>query len=392
MTKAHAKLSPSASERWTQCPGSIRLSEGIPNRETEYSAEGTCAHQLAERCLSKGTDAIDYLGVELKAGAYTFKVDQDMIDAVQTYVDWARALPGDAEIEYEQKLDLTFVHPEMFGTGDLVAYVPSERRLIVADYKHGRGVAVDPEENSQAKSYALGAAMRMHNRGVDRIDIVIVQPRCPHPAGSVRVWSTDAVALLDWSADLKESALATEDPEARLRPGDWCKFCPAAATCPALADLALETARADFANDGTLLVPDPAKLDRAALAIALDRALIIEGWIKRVREVAHHEAEAGRAVPGWKLVAKRATRKWRLPEERIADTLGMLTHLQADDIYERSMRSPAQVEKLLGKKLAASVLPGLIEKTSSGAVLAPENDPRPALSAEAARDFAGVPV
>lgn len=48
---AHAKLSPSSAERWMSCPGSVALNEGKEDRGSSYAAEGTAAHELAEKIL-----------------------------------------------------------------------------------------------------------------------------------------------------------------------------------------------------------------------------------------------------------------------------------------------------------------------------------------------------
>ncbi len=48
---AHARLSPSAAERWMTCPGSVKLSEGREDKGSAYAAEGTAAHELAEHIL-----------------------------------------------------------------------------------------------------------------------------------------------------------------------------------------------------------------------------------------------------------------------------------------------------------------------------------------------------
>ena len=48
---AHAKLSPSSAERWMSCPGSVALNEGKDDKGSSYAAEGTAAHELAEKIL-----------------------------------------------------------------------------------------------------------------------------------------------------------------------------------------------------------------------------------------------------------------------------------------------------------------------------------------------------
>ena len=388
--RAHSTLSASSSHRWMACPGSIRMSAGLESRTNSFAAEGTAAHQLAETCLSPpGMNADDMIGRTIKVEGFEFEVDLEMVEAVDVYVAYVSDLRAKGyDVELEQRFDLSSLYPGMFGTADCVAYDEKTKHLVVADYKHGRGVAVEPQENSQGLYYALGACHRYHNRGIDKVTVAIVQPRCPHPAGPIREWTTDAVTLLEWSADLIEAAKRTESADAPLVAGDHCKFCPAAATCPALQNVALEAAKADFTNDGSLLVADPAQFDVQHLAEALSRAAIIEAWVKRVRETAHHELEAGRVIPGWKLVAKRPVRKWK-DEQRAIDYLRLYGLDDKDIFAEPSFRSPAQIEKVIGKKNAGDIA-DLVEKVSSGAVVAPADDPRECVRAEAARDFQGA--
>ena len=51
---AHSRLGASTSERWFNCPASVRLSDGIPSRESPYAAEGTLAHEHGAHRLEKG--------------------------------------------------------------------------------------------------------------------------------------------------------------------------------------------------------------------------------------------------------------------------------------------------------------------------------------------------
>lgn len=51
MPDTHARLSASSAKRWMSCPPSVRLEEQFPDSGSEYAAEGTLAHSLAETIL-----------------------------------------------------------------------------------------------------------------------------------------------------------------------------------------------------------------------------------------------------------------------------------------------------------------------------------------------------
>jgi hypothetical protein len=356
----HAKLSPSAAHRWLDCPGSIRMSQGTENKSGVFAAEGSAAHALAAACLERKLDPQDLIGwlADGQTGAIfdenttlepdgerVFEVTEEMAEAVQTYVDTCRLYMGKGwEYEIEQKLDLRSVHPDVFGTRDFIAYHAKTRSLEVIDYKHGKGVPVDVESNPQLFTYALGAAIRYHNRGVDKVTLTIVQPRCPHKGGPVRSVEYDILDLLEFRTELAAGAKATEAPDAPLHPGEHCKFCPAAAICPALREKVLATAEAEFGEPEKVMA-----MSSGQLAKVLEQKELIKDWIKRVEEFAQSEAQHGRLPTGWKLVAKRATRKWKNAED--AKTY-LTTILELDDeqIYgEPMMKSPAHIESVFGK-------------------------------------------
>lgn len=391
--RAHAKLSPSAASRWMSCPGSIRLSEGAVDVPSRFAAEGTAAHQLAETCLRDGTDAIKRLGETIAANGFDFIVDGEMVDGVQLHIDYVRAQiePGD-EVEYESRIDLTHVHPEMFGTGDVVIYKPEKHHLLVTDFKYGRGVAVDPAENKQLLTYAVGAIRRHHNRPLDKVTLAVIQPRAAGAKGGVKTWETDPLTLIEFELALREAAAATGAPDAPVNPGEWCKFCKAAPVCPALREKALSVARMQFGE----APPEPESMSREELGRVLDQVQIVENWCRRVQEFGHAQATAGEPPTGWKLVAKRAYRKWADPDT-IVDRLRDEAFLSDNEIFqEPEARSVAQLEKVLGKKRFAEVeerLTGdepLIVKQSSGTVLAPLDDKREAVKPDAARQFEAV--
>jgi Protein of unknown function (DUF2800) len=394
--RAHAKLSPSASHRWMECPGSIRLSEGIPSTSSMFADEGTSAHELAAHCMINGYNAERFEGyyIDIAAtnpkdrflkvhggGDRTFIVDEEMVESVQSYLDYLRGViePGD-EVDVEFRFDLQHVSVGMFGTGDCVIYKPKTGQLYVADFKYGRGVPVDPDNNPQLLSYGLGAVARHGNRPLSNVTLVVVQPRCRHPKGPVREWTADAIDLLDFEVDLRNAALATMAPDAPLKAGDWCRFCPAAPKCAALAAQVSEIAGLEFAPDG--VAPDA--LSPEALSSALDKVSIVESWANRLRAYAHDQAMAGINIPGFKLVEKRATRRW-IDEGEVETWLKTIHDLSEDEIYVREMKSPAEMEKLMpgsNKEKRAAVLLPMITKQSSGVVLVPATDKRPPVKSD----------
>jgi hypothetical protein len=367
---AHSKTGASSMYRWSVCPGSVRECAKVPAYSSGYAEEGSDAHDKGAQCLRAG---------ELKVELFD---DAETMEAVAEYVDYVlgEVKPGDTLL-VEHRFDLSSVYPGCFGTADAVVYKPADKLLIVVDYKHGAGLPVEVEGNPQLDYYALGALLTCGFL-VNKVRKVIVQPRCPHRDGPVRAApDTAAIDLLDFRADLIGYAKATEDENAPLLAGDHCRFCPASGVCPALHAKAQATALVEFSP---ALPYDPAKL-----AAALGMRDAVKAWLKGVDEFAYREAEAGRCPPGYKLVAKRATRSWS-SEGQVAEVLEDVG-LTAAQIYEpRDVRSPAQIEALFPKKKLPPAVAELVKSESSGHTLVHESDPRPAARCSAAEEFSPV--
>lgn len=445
--RAHAKLSASQTKRWMTCPGSMRLIDDLPAnmrpKQSQFAALGTAAHTLGEVCLQgKRPDSRDYLGWwihatgemqkrtpdpdEVARGEW-FEVDHDMTDAVDTYLrvvyEEVERLGPEAELSIERKFDLSWVRPDMFGTNDASISLFMDE-LVVVDYKHGQGVPVEVSYfdeklgkevgNSQLAYYGLGAA-KAFDFTHEKVTLIVVQPRCPHPKGGVRRFTMTMAELLEFrdrlaaAADVVNEAYACypSDPqeqtdwEARyLKAGDHCKsaFCSKLATCPAVHRLAESEAMADFADDPVegMLLPVPQGVE--AIAQALKWVPLLDARNKAINELAQRLAEQGVEVPGQKLVRKKANRRWVATDHEVATLLAKAGLNPKDFMTAPELRSPAQVEKIgpEAKKLVNGhklknddewIVSPLAEKGVGGLTLAPLSDPREAVTIDPSADF-----
>ena len=230
----HARLSASAAHRWMNCPGSVKLSEGLPNPPSIHSATGTCAHSIAAECLEKPAAPVDFLGEKFMVDGFEVVCDQEMVDAINLYLSEIEsdAQPGDESwVEMPLLEPLAKIDPDFGGTADYVRYRPAKNHLRVMDFKYGKGTYVKVEDNEQLMIYALGALLAVQ-RPATEVEVVIAQPRF-EKAAKVRPWKFPAAQLLDFTADLQEAAVLRRTDNAPLKTGNWCKFCPASRLpCP----------------------------------------------------------------------------------------------------------------------------------------------------------------
>ena len=121
----------------------------------------------------------------------------------------------------------------------------------------------------------------------------------------------------------------------------------------------------------------------------MNHAHILEEWLKAVRAYVEARLEDGGKFHGWKLVAKRAKRKWASDEATYqwAERQG----LERAEITKGAILSPAQMEKAC-KKLRIEVPSELWEQDSTGTTLVPDYDIRPPVLGGPDSDFACLPA
>lgn len=363
----HAALGASSAHRWRMCPGSIRLSEGMPDYPSAAAAEGTVAHDWAEECLTAEADA---------AYLYPADSDKEMAEHVQTYVDYVRAASDGKVLLIEQQFDLSPLNPPgpMFGTADAVVWDEAEGLLEVIDLKYGKGVIVDAIGNDQGLMYSLGAVIKF-GRQPERIRFTIVQPRVEHPNGGfIRSWEFSYEELVEMKKELFVDAEATVAEDAPLLVGSHCRWCKAQAICPAQQEQVVGLAQDAFAVEPTF--PERETLTLEDMAEVVEKAPAILAWIKSIGAHLLNLAETGVEIPGHKLVTKRTNRQW--VDEEATEVYLRGRRLKKDERYNLKLISPAQAEKILKKKSGPDLPDRLVTKPEGGVALAPLDDKRPA--------------
>lgn len=360
-TRAHALLSASSSARWLACPPSAKLCAKIPDTTTDYAREGTCAHELAEYKINKllGIDAPD------PTGNLDF-YDEEMAECTDSYAQYITEQISkytDPIVMVEQRLDFSKYVPDGFGTGDCI--IIADDILTVVDYKHGKGVAVSAENNSQMMLYALGALELFDSLyDISEIKMVIFQPRL----SNISEYIMTAKELLDWAENtLRPIAELAAKGGGEFCAGEHCRFCKVKATCRKRAEYNLVLAQYDFAP--------PAMLEDTEIEAILERADALTAWASDVKEYALSQALAGKQWTGYKVVEGRSNRKYT-DEKAVAKAVKAIGK---NPYCEPEILGITAMTKLLGgKKKFDEVLGSLTYKPQGKPTLVPTSDKRKA--------------
>ena len=362
----HALLSASSSHRWLNCPPSARLCEGYDDKGSNFAAEGSDAHSLCEYKLRKA------LGMEAKDPTEDLSwYDAEMEESASGYAAFVMELVAEAKktcsdpvVLIEQRLDYSKYVQSGFGTGDCVLI--ADGTLHIVDFKYGRGVLVEAEDNPQMKLYALGALEIFDCLyDIDTVSMTIYQPR----RANVSTFTLTRQELLDWAETvLVPTAELAYAGDGEYHCGEWCQFCKAKADCRERARANMELARYEFRQ--------PPLLTDEEVEEILGKLDSLMDWASDIKDYALQAAISGKHWSGYKLVEGRANRRY-------TDENAVVAAVKAagyDPYDEPKLLGVTAMTTLLGRKQFNDILGGLITKPQGKPTLLPESDKRPAMT------------
>ena len=361
---SHALLSASSSKRWLNCPPSARLCAEVEDTTSEYAKEGTDAHTLCEYKVKKmlgidmqdPTNSLSYYNEEMERCA------EEYASYILEIIEEAKQYCKDPLVLIEQRLDFSRYVPDGFGTGDCL--IIADKTLHIIDFKYGKGVEVDSEDNPQMMCYAVGALELFDNLyDIENVCMVIYQPRIEN----ISVSSMNITELYNWAENtLKPIAELAYEGKGEFKAGDHCQFCKIKATCRKRAEYNMELAKYDF--------EEPAELTDEEVSEILIKSGDLVSWVSDVKEYALNQAIQGKNYPNLKLVEGRSNRKY-LNEEEAAKAVIAAGY----DPYEKKLLGITSMTSLLGKTKFNEVLGKLIYKPQGKPTLVLESDKRPAM-------------
>lgn len=351
----HAIYSPSSAYRNMHCKGAIALCKvhGVVGKTSAHSEQGDVAHDFNKQALTTIHSMREY--------DFNLIPDKEMREHVINYCSFIGEINKQFRkshsgvvhyIEQKVKYDDDF-----WGTADYVLTGFNKKthlsEAIICDFKYGKGVVVDAEENEQLLSYAI---CLQHTLGTlfDKVHCFIFQPRTP--GKEFTRWSVTQEVLSAATKELVKNkeeclaimntALAVQAEPTDLVVGEWCRFCPGKQhrVCKAFMADANSTRLKILST-----VPEIPKVESLTLEQKVEifkRRKVLKSIIDDVCEDLIQIATKGTPIPDHKIVEGQRRRSWIKDVKKVAVEL---KKLGVDKPVKESIIGIGEVEKQIGE-------------------------------------------
>ena len=338
----HARFSPSKLSRILTCTSSILLEEKAlqddliqAEQQSSYAAEGTRKHELIAEAL-----------LAFKQGDLINIKDSDVQECFD-YVAMQLTINNQLEI-YGIELPVSLEDngstsiKDVYGTVDCVLYDDTDFIVHIIDWKFGYN-RVDVKNNQQLLAYTAG----VYEHVLKHTDVMkckfklhIVQPAIEH-YDSIEI---NTQQLNTWMNTTRDTLKQIQYGNTSFNPSTGtCKWCRVAAICEANHAYNTVIAEQIFAaytaiSKGDIVQPE-------VFNDILDKGKQFKDYLTTIHDYIQEQLIIKGSFPGYKLVAGKTMRKW-INEDLVSDWIEESGIIEAVDIYEVKMKSPAKLEKL----------------------------------------------
>lgn len=321
------------------CAGSVAFTD-LPEQETHEAAlEGTACGEVLQYMVENRVFELPDHMTHAKNG---YPIDSDMLYySKEIATDILSRAVTPVSCEGEVQFGPEGKEIQVVGHYD-ASYWESHCRLAIDDLKYGWGLVENDEKNLnwQLLSYAAGLVSVMGLWGKEDLEVVIRirQPRPHHEKGPVREVVLNRQQLWDYYNQMIARMVAIADGDKSLVTSPKCKYCPAAAKCPAMNKnfyRALEYVH-EFTQDEMTAEELSFQLDtiqRASEIMKIKKDSLEALAIDTIRK--------GKLIPGYVIDQKMGDRTWKK-----MITPAVFEAMTGKKIVREEMLSPAQAEKL----------------------------------------------
>lgn len=395
----HAKLSPSKADAVIHCPASMAYLSNYPQLNggtSVYALEGTTAHFLLEYSLSKKKigyypeehknkyikhntqdftfDIVYKLPVGLPEHYYVQEINSDILYGVETALNYVYDILRDNNLDFEDVAIEQRVYPlleneDTSGTADIIICDGFET-LWVIDYKHGRGVDVEVEDNYQALAYTLGGR-NANFTNFNNYYNVIIQPFL----GGIKEVKIKTKELESFETLYKKSTqkvkkymqliekndiISLERIKSGMEVGKQCRFCPLLAYCPKAKEKIEELLEIDMSRP-----PEEILFKEANIEKTLPWIDFINNYLRKVTFEATERVKQGHVIEGYELKSGTASRHFvEIEQDELEEILIQEFNLPKDELYsEPKLLSVKGIEDKLPKTLKTKFNEELVFKT-----------------------------
>lgn len=353
------KLRASAANLWSNCPGSLRVKQFVPEKVSFAALEGDVIHRLTKGFFTNTlTDdstfemMLNYIHPIVDGS--DFILTDEHIELAKGASMFCKSLSG-VSGQMERAFDLEIAGTTQKVRPDCVKIYTTGRILHIVDFKFGRRY-VPAVGNMQLLCYAVAAMQlpEMEKYQFKEIRLHIYQPRIYEDPR--RVWILTRQNYDIWAADLESDAkTALSGIDECFVTGRHCWNCFGKTHCQAFVRLVRKFDNIAFTEIDPEEVPTSVIGEIYGFFKDMQKTLnlAVDAFESRIM----HEINCGGKIPGWMIETGKG-------KDKVVGDISQLKMLEALTGEKLTEEKPISITAIKRKKSLKPFLPQIISKSS----------------------------